>query len=67
MFEAALRIVHMVFAVFVVGYYFFMVPILMPKMKKLGPAVQGPIMQAIMPVLMPVMWTSAVAIVGTEG
>ncbi|MBI4296512.1 MAG: hypothetical protein HY667_05295 [Chloroflexi bacterium] len=62
---AILRIVHIIFAVFVAGYYFFMVPILMPKMKKLGPAIQGPLMQALMSVLTPVMWTSVIVIVGT--
>lgn len=60
-----LRIVHIFFGVFVAGYYLFMVPILMPRLKRLGPSIQGPVMQALMPVLTPVMVTSAVVIVGT--
>jgi hypothetical protein len=60
-----LRIVHIFFGVFLAGYYLFMVPILMPRLKRLGPAIQGPVMQALMPILTPVMATSAFVIVGT--
>ncbi len=62
---AVLRIVHIFFGVFVAGYYLFMVPILMPRLKRLGPAIQGPVMQALMPILTPVMATTAFVIVGT--
>jgi hypothetical protein len=62
---AILRIVHIIFGVFVAGYYLFMVPILAPRLKRLGPTIQGPVMQALMPVLTPVMATSAIVIVGT--
>jgi uncharacterized membrane protein len=60
-----LRVLHIVFSVFVAGYYMLMVPILMPRLKRLGPAIQGPVMQAITPILTPVMMVSAVVIVGT--
>ncbi|MBI2979546.1 MAG: hypothetical protein HYY41_01775 [Chloroflexi bacterium] len=62
---AILRILHILFGVFVAGYYMFAVPILLPRLKRLGPAIQGPVMQALMPVLTPVMMVSAVVIVGT--
>ncbi len=60
-----LRIVHIFFGVFLAGYYLFMVPILAPRLKRLGPTIQGPVMQALMPVLTPVMAISAIVIVGT--
>ncbi len=60
-----LRIVHIFFGVFLVGYFLFMVPILMPRLKRLGPAIQGPVMQALMPVLTPIMLISVIVIVGT--
>ncbi len=60
-----LRIVHIFFGVFLVGYFLFMVPILMPRLKRLGPAIEGPVMQALMPVLTPVIAISVIVIVGT--
>ncbi|MBI4268181.1 MAG: hypothetical protein HY662_05285 [Chloroflexi bacterium] len=60
-----LRILHIFFAVFVTGYYMLMVPILMPRLKRLGPAIQGPVMQALMPIVTPVMMVSVIGIVGT--
>lgn len=65
MLEAVLRIVHILFAVFVAGYYFLMVPILMPALKKLGPSVQGPLIPEVASRVTPVMWTSQFAIVAT--
>ena len=44
-----LRILHIFSGVFVAGYYMFAVPILMPRLKRLGPTIQGPVMQALMP------------------
>ncbi|MBI4283388.1 MAG: hypothetical protein HY663_02830 [Chloroflexi bacterium] len=60
-----LRILHIFSAVFVAGYYMFAVPILMPRLKRLGPTIQGPVMQALMPILTPVMVVNSVVIVGT--
>ena len=37
----------------------------MPRLKRLGPPIQGPVMQSLMPVLTPVMATSSFVIVGT--
>lgn len=62
---AILRIVHILSGVFVAGYYFLMVPIVMPRLKRLGPAIQGPVMQALMPILTPVMATSVILLLGT--
>jgi len=63
--DTALRILHMVFGIFVAGTYLFLVPILEPRLKRLGPAIQGPVMQSLMPILTPVMGTSFVIIIGT--
>ncbi len=60
-----LRIVHIFFGVFLAGYYLFMVPILMPRLKHLGPAIQGPVMQALGPILTPIMSISVIVIIGT--
>ncbi len=62
---AVLRIVHIFFGAFLVGYSLFMVLILMPRLKRLGPAIQGPVMQALGPVLTPVIGISVIVIVGT--
>lgn len=63
--DTALRIIHIVFGIFVAGTYLFLVPILEPRLKRLGPAIQGPVMQSLMPILTPVMGTSFVIIIGT--
>lgn len=60
-----LRIVHVVFGIFLAGSYLFIVPILEPRLRRLGPAIQGPVMSALMPVLTPVMGTSFVIVLGT--
>jgi hypothetical protein len=56
--DTTIRLLHILFGVFVGGTYLFMTPILEPVLKKLGPSVQGPVMQAIMPILTPAMATS---------
>ena len=63
--DTTLRILHVVFGIFVAGTYLFLVPILEPRLKRLGPAIQGPVMQSLMPILTPVMGTSFVIIIGT--
>ncbi len=60
-----LRIVHIVFGIYIAGSYLFMVPILEPRLKRLGPAFQGPVMRALMPILTPVNAISFIVIIGT--
>ncbi len=60
-----LRILHIVFGIFVAGTYLFIVPILEPRLKRLGPAIQNPVMGALMPVLTPVMGISFIMLIGT--
>jgi len=60
-----LRIVHIIFGIYVAGSYLFMVPILEPRLKRLGPAIQSPVMRALMPILTPVNGLSFIIIIGT--
>ncbi len=60
-----LRMLHVLFGIFFGGTYLFMVPILEPRLKRLGPAVHGPVMQVLMPVMTPIMATSFIILVGT--
>ena len=53
------RIAHIVFGVFWAGSAVFLATILEPRLRALGPAVQGPVMRAIMPVMGPSMLLSA--------
>ena len=63
--DTTVRLFHVLFGIIVGGVYVFLVPILAPKLKKLGPAVQGPLMQSLMPILMPTMAISFVGLVVT--
>lgn len=49
-----LRILHIVFGVLLAGNIFFLTLFLEPKLKRLGPGIQNPIMGALTPVLTPV-------------
>ncbi|MBI2910251.1 MAG: hypothetical protein HYX92_21625 [Chloroflexi bacterium] len=60
-----LRILHIIFGIYVVGSYIFLILILEPKLKRLGPPVQSQVMQAIMPTLLPVNGTSFVMLIVT--
>ena len=60
-----IRLIHIIAGIFVGGTYLFLVPILEPRLKRLGPAIQGPVMQALMPILTPVMGTSFIVLFGT--
>ena len=60
-----LRIVHIFFGVYIAGSYLFMVPILEPRLKRLGPAIQSPVMRALMPILTPINAISFIVIIGT--
>ena len=54
-----LRILHIVFGVFWAGSAIFLATILEPRLRALGPAVQKPVMKALMPVMVPAMLFSA--------
>ena len=60
-----LRLIHVIAGIFVGGTYLFLVPILEPRLKRLGPAIQGPVMSALMPILTPIMGASFVVLFGT--
>lgn len=60
-----LRILHIVFGVLLIGNVFFMTLFLQPKLKKLGPAVQMPVMSAILPVVTPAQIASYAVILGS--
>ena len=60
-----LRIVHILFGIYIAGSYLFLVPILEPRLKRLGPAIQGPVMRALMPILTPINAISFIIIIGT--
>ncbi len=53
------RLLHIVFGGFWAGSAMFMAVILEPRLRALGPAIQGPVMAALTPVLIPVMLISA--------
>ncbi len=54
-----LRLLHIIFGVIWVGSAFFMTVILEPKLRALGPAVQRPVMKAIMSIFVPIVVPSA--------
>ncbi|MBI2303170.1 MAG: hypothetical protein HYU86_00285 [Chloroflexi bacterium] len=60
-----LRMFHILFGIFVGGTYIFMTLILEPRLRKLGPSVQTPVMRAITPILTPIMAASFTIILGT--
>ena len=55
-----LRLLHIVFGVFWAGSAIFFAGILQPRLQKLGPSVQGPVMVALIPVMGPALIGSAV-------
>jgi hypothetical protein len=57
--EFILRILHIVFGVFWAGSAIFLAAILEPRLRALGPAVQGPVMRALIPVMVPAILFSA--------
>lgn len=48
---ASLRLLHIVFGVLLVGNVFFLTLFLEPRLRGLGPAIQNPVMAALMPVV----------------
>ena len=55
-----LRLLHIVFGVFWAGSAIFFALILQPRLAKLGPAIQGPVMAALVPVMSKALIGSAV-------
>ncbi len=55
----SMRILHIVFSLFWVGTTFYLVLILTPRLRALGPSVQGPVMGALVPAQIPFMIVSA--------
>jgi len=60
-----LRIIHVIFGIYLAGSYLFIVPILEPRLKRLGPAIQGPVMRAIVPIMSPVNGISFIIVIIT--
>ena len=60
-----LRVLHFVFGVFWVGTVFFLTLIFQPRLQRLGPAVQRPIMGALTPALIPAMMVSSFITIGS--
>jgi hypothetical protein len=59
------RLLHVLFGVFWVGSVFFTVLILKPRLARLGPSFEKPVMAAIMPRVVPAMFASAVIVFTT--
>ena len=57
--DVILRILHIVFGVFWAGSAIFLATMLEPRLRALGPAVQGPVMRALIPVMVPAILFSA--------
>ena len=60
-----LRLLHVVFSIYLVGSATFMVLVLQPRLKRLGPAIQSPLMSAITPVMVALNATSFIVIMAT--
>lgn len=60
-----LRSVHIGFGVFWVGSFLFLTFVLSPRLKALGPQLQGPVMGSLVPITVPVFITSALLVIGS--
>ncbi len=60
-----LRLLHVVFSLYLVGAVTFSVLVLGPKLKRLGPTVQGPVMSSIMPTMIALNALSFIIIMAT--
>jgi len=60
-----LRLLHIVFSVYLAGSVTFMVLVLGPRLKRLGPTIQGPIMGALSPMMTALNGISFIIIVAT--
>ncbi len=60
-----LRLLHVVFSIYLAGSMVFSVLVLGPRLKRLGPTIQGPVMSALMPVMIPLNVISFIVIMAT--
>ncbi|HJW30803.1 MAG TPA: hypothetical protein VJ508_16325 [Saprospiraceae bacterium] len=60
-----LRLLHIILGVFWAGTAFFNVLILEPRLRWMGPAFQNPVMNALIPVIGPMMTLSSFVVLGT--
>ena len=60
-----LRVVHIVAGVIWVGGALFLVLVLAPQLRKLGPTIQGPVMQATVPIFSPLFSAAAMLVIGS--
>ena len=60
-----LRLLHVVFSIYLAGSVTFSVLVLGPRLKRLGPTIQGPVMSAIMPIMIVLNATSFIVIAAT--
>ena len=60
-----LRLLHVVFSVYLAGSVTFMVLVLGPRLKRLGPTIQGPVMSTLMPAMVALNVISFIVIVAT--
>jgi hypothetical protein len=59
---AIVRLLHVMFGVFWVGSVFFTMLILKPRLAKLGPGFEKPVMGAVMPRVVPAMFVSGITV-----
>ena len=60
-----LRLLHVVFSIYLVGSATFTTLVLGPRLKRLGPTIQGPVMSAISPAIMALNAISFIVIMAT--
>ena len=60
-----LRLLHVIFSIYLAGSMIFNVLVLSPRLKRLGPAIQRPVMGALTPIMIALNATSFIVIVAT--
>ena len=60
-----LSILHLIFSIYLVGSVTFMVLVLQPRLKRLGPAIQSPVMGLLTPIMVALNATSFIVIMAT--
>jgi uncharacterized membrane protein len=60
-----LRTLHILFGIFWAGTTFFTTLILEPRLRRLGSGIQNPVMNALMPIITPLMMLSSLIVLGT--
>ncbi|MDP2731011.1 MAG: hypothetical protein Q8O55_11110, partial [Dehalococcoidales bacterium] len=60
-----LRMLHIIFSAYLAGSLTFWVLVLQPRLKRLGPAIQSPVMGALTPVVIALNATSFIVIAAT--